>query len=89
MRNGIYSIIMQRCRIHAMTPFTVPGNASGHRCFFGTTIITMYTDYNYTTGIISMGVKPVVGTELLAPAKLIFNTPDVGLAQVHPNYNYT
>ena len=30
--------------------------------------------YNYNT-IIIQGVKPVVGTELLAPAKLIFNTP--------------
>ena len=27
-------------------------------------------------GLIIQGVKPVVGTKLLAPAKLIFNTPD-------------
>ena len=65
--------VYQGCRIGAMTPFTAPGNASGRRCFFGATIITyIYMYYNYI-----QGVKPVVGTELLAPAKLIFNTPGV------------
>ena len=31
----------------------------------------------YTCIIIIQGVKLVVGTKLLAPAKLIFNTPDI------------
>ena len=61
---------MQGCRIGAMTPFTAPGNAIGHRFSPGATIITC---------IIIQGVKLVVGTELLAPAKLIFNTPGMGV----------
>ena len=53
-----------------MTPFTAPGNASGRRFFS-----RRHYNYMYIPTIIIQGVKHIVGTELLAPAKLIFNIP--------------
>ena len=64
----------QGCRIGAMTPFTAPGNASGRRCLFRRHYNYMYVHVLY---LYKASNLIVVGTELLAPAKLIFNTPDV------------
>ena len=46
-------------------PILASGSTGGHRCSFRRTV--RYTVY--------VGAKPVTGTELLVPAKIIFNIP--------------